>query len=123
MKRLFIIGIIFCYSCKQYVQDCKQFKTGRFEYTYTENAVEKTGTIIRSENLQIETYDNKIDSSKIRWVNDCEFVAQILHPKSMADEKPILIKILTTDHDSYTFEFHEIGKEENKKTGTVKKID
>lgn len=121
-KVLLFVVISVCYSCKQYVQNCKQFKTGTFVYTYTINGVEKKGLIIRTDDMQIEKYDNKTDTSKIRWVNDCEFVATLLHPKSMNDEKPILIKILTTDEDSYTFEFNKVGEEQHKKKGTVYKI-
>jgi ankyrin repeat protein len=42
-----------------------------------------TSTFIRTEKLQIETYNGKTDTASVRWVNDCEFILQKLYPKNI----------------------------------------
>jgi hypothetical protein len=76
---------------------------------------------MRTDHLEIETYEGKIDSASIRWVNDCEFILTKLNPKSNQDKRPIQIKILSTNLDTYTFEYSMVGKSDNKKRGTIKK--
>ena len=78
---------------------------------------------MRTDQLEIETYEGKIDSASIRWVNDCEFILTKLNPKSNQDKRPIQIKILSTNLDSYTFEYSMVGKADNKQRGTIKKIN
>src|SRR5690606_952611 len=85
--------------------------------------VEVTGEFIRKDDLQIEYYNGKADSSSVKWVNDCEFIANTINPKSMAEKKPVHIKILTTSEESYTFEYSLVGNEKNKQRGVAKKID
>jgi hypothetical protein len=72
--------------------------------------------------MVIETYKGKTDTASIRWVNDCEYVLQKLHPKTMAEEKTITIKILTTSEKSYTFEFGAVGNDAKQK-GTATLIN
>jgi hypothetical protein len=43
-----------------------------------------------------------------------------LHPKNQAEKKAILIKILTTDKNTYTFEFSEVGKTKTSKASARK---
>lgn len=111
-------------SCYQIERECADFKNGTFEYSYIDdNENEIKGSIIRTNDLQIESFNNKVDSSSVRWINDCEFVAKLLRPKSKNEEASIHIKILTTTKDSYTFEYYIVGKKENKQRGIAKKID
>jgi hypothetical protein len=65
--------------------------------------------------MVIETYKGKTDTASIRWVNDCEYVLKKLHPKTMAEQKAITIKILTTTKNSYTFEFGAVGNDAKQK--------
>lgn len=92
-------------SCYNKQRECKDFKTGTFEFTYTIDGVEKTGRFVRTESLNIDYYENKIDTASIRWINDCEFIMKHINPKNMSEEKAIHMKILTTSEDSYTFEY------------------
>ena len=73
-------------------------------------------TFNRTKDLQIETYNKRIDSSKLRWINDCEVVFKTINPKSRADKKEVHLKILTTTDSSYTFEYSYVG-ETNKQKG------
>jgi hypothetical protein len=114
-------------SCYTIDRNCTDFKTGTFEFTYNVNGTEKTGKFVRSETLNVDYFDNKIDSASVRWINDCEFVQKAINPKSMAEEKAIHFKILSTTEDTYTFEYQLAVKEPYKKPrvekGTAKKID
>jgi hypothetical protein len=97
-------------------RNCTDFKTGQF---YSEVKVADKiykSTFTRTENLQIETYDGKIDSSNVRWVNDCEVIYKTINPKNMAERKDVHLKILTTTDSSYTFEYSYVG-ETNKQKG------
>ena len=108
-------------------RNCSDFKTGTFEFTYIVDGIEKTGKFVRTETLNVDYYDNKIDSASVRWINDCEFIQKALRPKSMAEERAIHFKILTTTKDTYTFEYQLAVKDQYKKPriekGTAKKID
>jgi hypothetical protein len=98
-------------SCLQQQEcNCGDFKTGNFKSEIVIKGVKKTVFFTRTENLQIETFNGKTDSSSVRWVNDCEFVTRKLHPKTMEEEKTFSVKILTTNKKSYSFEFSEVGK-------------
>ncbi|WP_431134322.1 hypothetical protein [Psychroserpens mesophilus] len=114
-------------SCYNIERNCTDFKTGTFEFTYIVDGKEKTGKFVRTESVNIDYYDNKIDSASVRWINDCEFIQKALHPKSMAEEKAIHFKILSTTDDTYTFEYQLAVKDPYKKPriekGTAKKIN
>jgi len=120
----FIITILFFFilsSCQNIERSCKDYKTGTFKFSYNENGVEKTGTIVRTKKLQIETYNNKIDSSEVRWINDCEVVFKTINPKRMVDKNDIHLKILATTDSSYTFEYSYVGKSKKQKGIVLKK--
>ena len=115
---------IFClYSCYTVERDCINFHTGKFEFSSIVNGTLKTSYFIRTEKLEIETYDGKIDSASIRWVNDCECILTKLNPVSNQDKRPVQIKILSTTANSYVFEYSIVGKADNKQRGTIIKIN
>lgn len=109
-------------SCYQQERNCKDFKTGKFKFEHEINGKKKITFFERTENLQIETFNGKTDTATVRWVNDCEYILQKLHPKNMLEEKAIQMRILTTKGDSYTFEFSIVG-DTNKQKGTVTKLN
>ncbi len=83
----------------------------------------KTSYFTRSEDLEIETYQGKIDSARIRWVNDCECILTKINPKSNQDKRPVQIKILSTEDNRYKFEYSLVGKSDNKQRGTINKLE
>ncbi|WP_309642059.1 DNA topoisomerase IV [Flavobacterium sp.] len=122
MKKITLLPVLLLLiSCYNTERNCQDFKTGTFRSEITINGVKHSTTSIRTDSLVIETYKGKTDTASIRWVNDCEYVLQQLHPKSMAEEKAITIKILTTSKNSYTFEFGAVGNDA-KQRGTARKI-
>ncbi len=109
-------------SCNNHQRNCQDFRTGKFQFVQDINGKKHTSTFTRTGKLQIETYNGKTDTASVRWVNDCEFILQKLHPKNMAEEKAISMKILFTENNSYTFEYSFVGS--NKKSrGVVTKLD
>lgn len=119
---LVCFGFLFLHSCYSVNRDCKDFHTGSFEFITLINGEIKTSFFSRTEDLEIETYEGKIDSARIRWVNDCECILTKLNPKSNQDKRPVQIKILSTKGNAYIFEYSLVGKSENKQRGTIKKI-
>ena len=108
-------------SCSDRERNCADFKTGTFEFTQEINGKKHKSTFTRTENLQIETFNGKTDSASVRWVNDCEFVLQKLHPKTMNEKKAISMTILATDENSYIFDYSFVG-DARKQRGTVTKL-
>lgn len=120
-KIIFLLPLLLLMSCYDAERNCKDFKTGKFKFEYKVNGVKKTTFFERNDSIEIETYEGKTDTASIRWVNDCEYVLQKIHPKNRAEKKAIGMKILTTSKNSYTFEFGMVGVDE-KQRGTVTKI-
>lgn len=123
MKPLFVL--FFCVlitSCYQQERNCNDFKTGKFISETEIEGKKYTSTFDRTDSIQIENYEGKIDTFKVRWTNDCEYVIQNIHPKNRAEKKPVQMKILTTNSKTYTFEFSYVG-DSKKQRGTVTKLD
>lgn len=123
MKILLICTSLLLFTnCYEKQRNCKDFKTGEFYSEVSINNVLYKSKFNRNDKLQIETYNNKIDSTSLRWVNDCEVIFKTINPKSMADQKDIHLKILTTTDSSYTFEYSYVG-ETKKQKGIAYKMD
>ena len=118
-----IMILVYLTSCYNVERDCINFHTGEFEFSSIVNGTLKTSYFTRTEKLEIETYEGKIDSASIRWVNDCECILTKLNPISNQDKRPVQIKILSTTADTYVFEYSMVGKADNKQRGTIKKIN
>ncbi|WP_298141669.1 DNA topoisomerase IV [Flavobacterium sp.] len=117
-----ILILLFLISCDKQERNCTDFKTGKFEFSQEIDGKKQTSTFERTEKLQIETFNGKTDTASVRWVNDCEFILQKLHPKNMQEKKAISMKILSTKDKTYIFEYSFVG-EAKKQQGTVTKID
>lgn len=108
-------------SCYSPERNCTDFKTGTFEFEALVGTEVLKTTFVRTDSIEIDYFEGKSDTSSIRWINDCEYIVKKLHPKRMAEEKAIHMKILTTSNDSYTFEYNIVG-ETQKEKGTAKKV-
>lgn len=123
MKKIIIILLaISLVSCYNQERNCAAFKTGKFKFSQIINGKKQTSTFERNDAIQIESYNGKKDTATVRWVNDCEFILEKLHPKNMQEKKAISMRILTTSKKGYVFEYSFVG-EEKKQKGTVTKID
>ena len=115
---ILLIIISFFHSCNEIERNCNLFKIGIFYSEINNDGVLFSSTFTRDDkNLQIEKFQGKIDSSKVRWINDCEMVLSPINSKKLSGKKNILIKILTTTDTSYSYEYSFVG--ENKKLKAV----
>ena len=108
-------------SCYNQERNCTDFKTGKFTSETEIEGKKYTSAFERNDSIQIESYEGKIDTFKVRWTNDCEYIIQNTNPKNREEKKPVQMKILTTDSDSYTFEYSFVG-DSKKQRGTVTKL-
>jgi hypothetical protein len=109
-------------SCYNQERNCTDFKTGKFSSETTIEGKKYTSTFERNDSIQIESYQAKIDTFKVRWTNDCEYIIQNINPKNREEKKPVQMKILTTNANSYTFEYSFVG-DSKKQRGTVTKLN
>jgi hypothetical protein len=120
--RLFSIAsllflVVSCYSVER---DCNAFKTGTFEFEAIVGTEIYKTRFIRNDSIEIDYFRGKVDTSSIRWINDCEYIVKNLNPKNMAEEKAIHMKILSTQKDSYIFEYNIVGEPEKQKGTAIK---
>ena len=117
-----MISIFLLNACYQPERNCQDYKTGTFQFSYEIGDSVKIGKFIRNEKYSVDYYDDKIDSSTVRWTNDCEFVLQDLKSKAA-----LQYKIISTTDSSYTFQYNSAVKDPNRKlvvkTGTAYRID
>ena len=111
------------YSCDFPERDCLNFQTVTFEF----KSISSTGdTLIikftRTKDLEIGYFNGTIDSNTVKWVSNCECIYKKVNPKSFKEKKSVQMKILSTNKDSYTFEYSFVGDIKNKQRGFVKKI-
>lgn len=121
-KIIFLLPLLLLFSCYNVERNCKDFKNGKFKFEYEVDGVKKTTFFERNDSIEIETFDGKTDTASIRWVNDCEYILQKIHPKNRAEKNAINMKILTTSTNSYIFEFGIVGSNV-KQRGTVEKLE
>lgn len=118
---LIIFSFAFLISCYEKERNCADFRTGTFEFEALSGTEVFKTIITRNDSIEIDFYQGKRDTSSIRWVNDCEYILTKLNPKNQAEKKAILIKILTTSENEYTFQFSEVGKVQSS-NATARKI-
>lgn len=128
MKLFFILLLMLLLtSCFNVERNCSDYQTGTFEFTYTINGIEKTGRFVRTDTLNIDYYEGKVDSSSVRWINDCEFILKKINPKSISEKDAMHMKILSTTNNSYSFEYKLAIKKPNRELhvekGIAKKIN
>lgn len=117
---LFVLLLIT--SCYSPERNCQKFKTGTYSYEALVGTEVLTTVFVRTDTLEIDYFQNKSDTSSIRWINDCEYIVQKINPKNRAEKKAIHMKILTTQNNTYLFEYNIVGDSQKQK-GTAKKIN
>ena len=114
------MGIISA-SCYEVTRDCSQFKTGTFEFEALVGTELSKTTFKRNDSIEIDYFRGKADTSYIRWINDCEYIVTKKNPKNQAERRAVHMKILSTDADTYTFEYSIVGANRKEK-GTAKRV-
>ena len=121
MKKILLLLPLIMVSCFEQERNVADFKTGKFQFVQEVDGKKQITIFERSDSLQIETFNSKIDTASVRWVSDSEFILEKLHPKTMKEKKVISMKILSTNELGYSFEYSFVG-EEKKEQGFVTKI-
>ena len=119
---LILFSALVLVSCYNQERNCTDFKTGKFISETEIEGKKYTSTFERNDSIQIETYEGKIDTFKVRWTNECEYVIQNINPKNREEKKAVQMKILTTKDNTYTFEYSFVG-DSKKQRGTVTKTN
>ena len=109
-------------GCYEQERDCKKFHEGTFRFEQEIDGKMMSTVFERRGNLEVETFEGKVDSASVRWVSDCEYVLTKLSPRNMQEKKAISIKILSTTNKTYNFEYGVVGSPERRK-GTITKLD
>lgn len=123
MRRLVILIYVLFISCYSLERDCKPFQQGEFEFTQIINGEIKSSYFKRDSIFEIELFEGKIDTSSIRWVNDCECILTKLNPNNNQEKRPIQIRIISTKDDTYTFDYSLVGDSKNRQRGSIQKIN
>ena len=118
-----VFFVLLVFSCVIPEKNCSQFKIGEFNFeSKTENGVYNSRSI-RNESIEIEYFGSSIDTSRITWVSECEYILRKLRPKSLSDEKAVSVKIINTSDKGYLFEYSFVGDKENRARGNAFKIN
>lgn len=119
-KYYFSIFALLLLSCYKQERTCTSFKTGEFTSETTVQGKKFTSTFERNDSIQIENYNNTIDTFSVRWINECEYILENLKPKNREEKKAIHVKILNTKDLKYNFEYSFVG-DSKKQFGSVTK--
>ena len=119
----YLIFLLLFLSCYDVEKECNSFRLGTFEFSTIVNGEIKTSRFVRSKSLEIEFYENKIDSATVKWVNDCEFILTKINPKSNQDKRPVKIEILSTQDKEYFFEYSLVNNPEKRFRGKAIKLN
>ena len=116
-----IFIVISLTSCYEVTRDCADFKTGTFEFEALVGTELTKTTSVRNDSIEIDYYKGVADTSLVRWINTCEYIVTKRNPKNQAEKQAIHMKILSTEGNSYTFEYNIVG-EHRKERGTAVKV-
>ena len=124
LKR-FLVSSLFVYllGCNLPERNCSDYKNGDFEFSTTINNEVITSKFSRRDSIEIEYFENKIDTSFVSWVSDCEFILRKKNPATSSDKKAVNMKILSTSKNGYVFEFSIVGDKKNIFRGEARKIN
>jgi hypothetical protein len=119
---LVFFSVLF-FSCVLPEKNCSQFKVGEFNFeSKTESGIYSSRSV-RNDSIEIEFFGSSIDTSKITWVSECEYILRKLRPKNLSEEKAISVKIINTSEKGYLFEYSFVGDKENRARGNAFKVD
>ena len=123
MKLHYLLLFTLFISCYNQERNCEDFQTGTFEFESISSEGKSIKTYFtRTIDLEVDYFNNTIDSSYVNWVSDCECILKKINPKDLSEEKSIQMKILSTSKDHYIFEYSFVGDVENRNRGKAKKI-
>ena len=119
---LVFFSVLF-FSCVLPEKNCSQFKVGEFNFESKTESGLYSSRSVRNDSIEIEFFGSSIDTSKITWVSECEYILRKLRPKTLSEEKAISVKIINTSEKGYLFEYSFVGDKENRARGNAFKVD
>jgi len=123
MRIVVLSALLLLFSgCFSPDRNCKDFQTGKFSFTSIVLGDTLTTKFIRTDSIEVDFYLNRVDSSSVRWLNDCECIVKKMRPLAYQESKAVHMKILTTKNNTYTFEYNLVGDSANKQRGVVTKL-
>jgi hypothetical protein len=122
MKYINFVIVILFVSCYTPERNCTDYKIGKYKYEALVDGELQTTIFNRNDSIQVEIYKGKTDTSKIRWINKCEFILTPIKPKSILDQYQIHMKILSTTQNTYQFQYNVVG-EKQKETGIAERVE
>ena len=124
LKRFLISSLLVCLlGCNLPERNCSDYKNGDFEFSTTINNEVITSKFSRRDSIEIEYFENKIDTSFVSWVSDCEFILRKKNPATPTEKKAVNMKILSTSENGYIFEFSIVGDKKNIFRGEAIKLN
>lgn len=124
LKRFLASSLFVCLlGCNLPERNCSDYKNGDFEFSTTINNEVITSKFSRRDSIEIEYFENKIDTSFVIWVSDCEFILRKKNPATSTDKKAVNMKILSTSENGYVFEFSIVGDKKNIFRGEAVKLN
>ncbi len=117
-----LLALMLLYSCYSVDRNCADFHYGTFQFQQVIGDQLQTSTFLRTRELEVEYYNNTIDSASIRWINPCECILTKLNPVSNQDKRPIAMKIISTTKNEYVFEYALVGDQKTNKEVEFKKL-
>ena len=118
---LIFVALFAFTSCYNTERNCNDYKLGSYYSEVIIDSMLYKSEFTRDTDIQVEFYNKKVDSSEVRWINDCEMVFRTINPKNRAQRKDVHLKILTTTDSSYTFEYSYVGEKLKQKGIAYKK--
>jgi hypothetical protein len=118
---LLVVLSLLLSSCYENDRNCESFHEGTFIWEQESGGKLLKTEFTRTKNLQIERFENEVDTSRVEWINDCEWRVIPIDPETNAESRAYLFKILTTTDNSYTFEFKQSGRDQIYTGTAVKK--
>lgn len=115
---LFLVLLLM--GCYQPQRDCENFTDGSFSFSSTIDGIEVTTRFVRQGNLEVDYFNGQVDSSSVRWINDCEYIVKKLKPKNKSEEQSVHMKIMSTTDNSYTFEYNLVGNSKKSRGTAIK---
>ncbi len=103
-KQLLILGLVILglSSCEKEQYSVEKFKSGVFEIPATDR-YSKT-EIIRNDSLQIEYYEDRVDSLKIVWLSNFKYDLIPVQIENAPEEEIIHVRIKKIRANEYDFE-------------------
>jgi hypothetical protein len=117
---LLIIPFLLLGSCYNAERNCAEFKTGTFKFETLVGTELLSTTFVRYDSIEIDYFRGKSDTSSIRWINDCEYIAKKINPRNRTEEKAIHMKILSTSNSEYLFEYNIVGNSKKERGSAVR---